>query len=83
MSGVHTDVDIVIAGMGPVGKMMALMMGRRGYKVLIADKQSGQYMLPRAVAHDAEVARIFQAADMHVDKMPDAFEEYNLSLIHI
>ncbi len=77
MSGAHTDVDIVIAGMGPVGKMMALLMGRRGYKVLIADKQSGQYLLPRAVAHDAEIARIFQAADMHVDKMPDAFEEYN------
>lgn len=77
MSDVKTDVDIVIAGMGPVGKMMALLMGRKGYSVLIADKQSGQYMLPRAVAHDAEVARIFQAADMHVDKMPDAFEEYN------
>lgn len=77
MSAAHTDVDIVIAGMGPVGKMMALMMGRRGYRVLVADKQSGQYMLPRAVAHDAEVARIFQNANMHVDRMPDAFEEYN------
>jgi len=72
-----TDVDVVIAGMGPVGKMMGLMLGRRGYSVLIADKQASQYMLPRAVAHDAEVARIFQAADMHVDKMPDAFEVYN------
>lgn len=71
-----TDVDVVIAGMGPVGKMMALMLGRRGYSVLIADKQASQYMLPRAVAHDAEVARIFQAANMHVDKMPDAFEVY-------
>ncbi len=77
MSEHTTDVDIVIAGMGPVGKMMALMMGRRGYRVLIADKQSSQYLLPRAVAHDAEIARIFQSAGMHVDKMPDAFEVYN------
>ena len=69
--------DIVVAGMGPVGKMIALMLARKGHSVLVADKKSSPYGLPRAVAHDAEIARILQSVDLHPDRMPDCVEPYD------
>lgn len=72
-----TDYDVVIIGGGPVGKMAALMLGRRGHRVLICEKKESMYPLPRAVAHDAEIARLFQSVGMPVDSMPDAVEPYD------
>jgi len=69
--------DVVVAGMGPVGKMIALMLAKRGHSVLIADKKSASYPLPRAVAHDAEIARILQSAGLPPDSMPDCVEPYD------
>lgn len=69
--------DVVVAGMGPVGKMIALMLARKGHTVLVADKKSSPYGLPRAVAHDAEIARILQSVDLHPDRMPDCVEPYD------
>ena len=69
--------DVVVAGMGPVGKMIALMLARQGHRVLIADKKASPYALPRAVAHDAEIARILQSAGLPPDSMPDCVEPYD------
>lgn len=73
----EVDLDVVVIGGGPVGKMMALMMGRRGHRVLVIERKPAMYPLPRAVAHDAEIARIFQSVGMPVDSMPDAVEPYD------
>lgn len=72
-----TDYDVLIVGGGPVGKMAALMLGRRGHSVLICERKESMYPLPRAVALDAEIARIFQSVGMPVDGMPDAVEPYD------
>jgi 2-polyprenyl-6-methoxyphenol hydroxylase-like FAD-dependent oxidoreductase len=80
MTGTSTtasDYDVVILGGGPVGKMAALMLGRRGHSVLVCERKEVPYPLPRAVAHDAEIARIFQNVGMPVDSMPDAVEPYD------
>jgi 3-(3-hydroxy-phenyl)propionate hydroxylase len=69
--------DIVVVGMGPVGKLAAAMLARAGHSVLIADKKLETYPLPRAVAHDAEIARILQNVGLPVDRMPDAVEPYD------
>lgn len=71
------DVDVVVIGMGPVGKMAALQLARAGHSVLIADRKEATYALPRAVAHDAEIARILQSAGLAVDTIPDAVEPYD------
>lgn len=71
------DVDVVVVGGGPVGKMAALMLGRKGHSVLLLERKSDTYPLPRAVAHDAEIARLWQSVGMPVDSMPDAVEPYD------
>jgi 2-polyprenyl-6-methoxyphenol hydroxylase-like FAD-dependent oxidoreductase len=71
------DSDVVIIGMGPVGKMAALLLARAGHSVTILERKDATYALPRAVAHDAEIARVLQHAGMPVDSMPDAVEPYD------
>lgn len=75
--GNEADFDVVIVGGGPVGKMAALMLGRRGHRVLVCERKEAPYPLPRAVAHDAEIARVFQSVGLPVDSMPDAVEPYD------
>lgn len=70
-------VDVLVVGMGPVGKMAALLLGRAGRSVLVTERRERGYPLPRAVAHDAEIARILQRAGLPVDSMPDAVEPYD------
>lgn len=72
-----TDVDVAIIGGGPVGKMAALMLGRKGHRVTVLERKDHNYPLPRAVAHDAEIARILQNIDMSVTSMGDTIEPYD------
>jgi len=59
---VHDDVAIV--GYGPVGQTLAILLGQRGWRVAVLEKQPEAYPLPRAVHFDHEVARILQAAGL-------------------
>ena len=62
-----THVDIVVVGAGPVGCALALLLGRRGRSVLLVERHSGPYPLPRAVHFDDETARILQACGIGAD----------------
>lgn len=60
-----TDLlDVAIVGYGPVGQTLAILLGQRGWKVGVFEKQPAAYPLPRAVHFDHEVARILQAAGL-------------------
>ena len=50
--------DVIIAGGGPVGFCLALLLARAGRKVAIVERHDAIYPLPRAIAFDHEVARI-------------------------
>jgi flavoprotein hydroxylase len=54
--------DVAIVGYGPVGEMLAILLGQRGWRVGVFEKQPAAYPLPRAVHFDHEVGRILQAA---------------------
>jgi 2-polyprenyl-6-methoxyphenol hydroxylase-like FAD-dependent oxidoreductase len=57
-------LDVAIVGYGPVGQTLAILLGQRGWRVGVFEKQPVAYPLPRAVHFDHEVARILQAAGL-------------------
>ncbi|MEO0670069.1 MAG: bifunctional 3-(3-hydroxy-phenyl)propionate/3-hydroxycinnamic acid hydroxylase [Pseudomonadota bacterium] len=71
----QTDADVVIVGAGPVGLLLAILLGRAGKRVTIAERWPEIYDRPRAVTMDAEVARILATLGIDVDRDP-AFENH-------
>ncbi|MGE4078699.1 MAG: bifunctional 3-(3-hydroxy-phenyl)propionate/3-hydroxycinnamic acid hydroxylase [Reyranella sp.] len=59
-----SGADVAIVGCGPVGALLANLLGREGLSVDIHDRERDVYPLPRAVHFDGEVMRIFQAAGL-------------------
>jgi 3-(3-hydroxy-phenyl)propionate hydroxylase len=55
-----TDYDVVIAGYGPTGAVLAALLGQEGVRTLVVDPLPDLYPLPRAVHFDDEVMQIFQ-----------------------
>ena len=54
------DVDVIIAGVGPVGAALAGLLAQRGLQVAAFDRLADLYPLPRAIGLDHEAMRIFQ-----------------------
>ncbi|MFO1274193.1 MAG: bifunctional 3-(3-hydroxy-phenyl)propionate/3-hydroxycinnamic acid hydroxylase [Rubrivivax sp.] len=52
--------DIAIVGFGPVGAVAAGLLGQAGLSVYVCDKRVGVYEIPRAIALDHEILRVFQ-----------------------
>ena len=52
--------DCIIVGAGPTGAVLAALLGLRGHRVLVAERDAQVYPLPRAVHLDHEIARVLQ-----------------------
>ncbi|MFE6888002.1 bifunctional 3-(3-hydroxy-phenyl)propionate/3-hydroxycinnamic acid hydroxylase [Streptomyces sp. NPDC057694] len=78
-----TPYDVAIVGFGPVGQLLALLLGRAGHDVIALERWPRPYDLPRAVHFDHEIGRIFQTAglaeEVHrvTDPVPDHYEWRN------
>ena len=57
----NDNVDVAIVGYGPVGAVLAILLGQLGCRVLVLERHLSPYPLPRAVHYDHEAARILQA----------------------
>lgn len=56
----HSDhIQTLIVGYGPVGAMAAALLGARGHKTLVIDRDTAIYDKPRAIALDHEILRHF------------------------
>ncbi|RJF90126.1 bifunctional 3-(3-hydroxy-phenyl)propionate/3-hydroxycinnamic acid hydroxylase [Oleomonas cavernae] len=53
--------DVVISGLGPTGLTLAHILGRRGHRVIVLEKEPVFYGNARAVYTDDECMRIFQS----------------------
>jgi 3-(3-hydroxy-phenyl)propionate hydroxylase len=69
--------DVTIVGFGPVGKLLAIMLGRRGHSVLVIDRNQAGYPLPRAVTHCSDFARILQSVGLAPDRIPAITQPYD------
>ncbi|WP_433191881.1 bifunctional 3-(3-hydroxy-phenyl)propionate/3-hydroxycinnamic acid hydroxylase [Nocardia sp. CA-107356] len=72
-AGTRTDgdpenTDVVIVGYGPVGAMVANLLGQAGVRTIVLERDVEPYTMPRAGATDDEVLRVFQAAGL-VDQL--------------
>ncbi len=56
------EYDVAIVGYGPSGGVLAKLLGQRGWRVALLDREPALLNLPRAVHFDGEVMRIFHAA---------------------
>jgi 3-(3-hydroxy-phenyl)propionate hydroxylase len=62
--------DVVIVGYGPVGAVLANLLGRRGVDVAVFEPALDVYHLPRAAHFDDEVMRVFQAVGLADTVLP-------------
>jgi 3-(3-hydroxy-phenyl)propionate hydroxylase len=63
--------DVAIVGFGPSGAVAAALLAQAGHKVFVCDQSSEVYALPRAIALDHEILRVFQKLGLI-----DAIEPY-------
>ena len=54
--------DVVLVGYGPVGALLAALLGPYGLRVLVLEREAAPYALPRAAHLDDEALRVLQAA---------------------
>jgi 3-(3-hydroxy-phenyl)propionate hydroxylase len=58
------ETEIAIIGCGPVGAMLANLLGLQGIGTLVLEREAAIYDLPRAVHFDDEVMRLLQTVDL-------------------
>jgi len=55
------EVDVLVAGYGPAGEVLAGAIARAGHRVAAVDRWPAPYGLPRLVGFDGEAVRIVQS----------------------
>lgn len=64
MGGPQLLTHVASVGCGPVGALLANLLGRAGLAVAVYERDRDVYPLPRAVHFDDEVLCIFQSAGL-------------------
>ncbi len=72
--------DVAIVGAGPVGTLLAILLGKEGKRVTLIERWPTLYDRPRAVTMDHEVARIL--ATLGIDCNNDPAIEYHDELYY-
>jgi len=70
MRGPLREVEVAVVGAGPVGLMLANLLGTAGVQVAVLEANKGLLGLPRAIAYDAETLRLFAQVGLIADIRP-------------
>ncbi len=65
------DYDVAIVGLGPTGLTLSHLLGMRGLRVLVLEREPEFYGNARAVYTDDECMRVFQAAGLAAEVEAD------------
>jgi 3-(3-hydroxy-phenyl)propionate hydroxylase len=76
-----TVYDVAIVGFGPTGAVAAALLGRRGIRTFVCDRQREVYDKPRAIALDHEIMRVFQELGL-ADELATFMEPFTDSLFY-
>lgn len=68
------EVDLVIVGCGPVGALMGNLLGARGLRVAILEREDTPHGTPRAFSCDDEALRVYQQAGLADRLLADMIE---------
>ena len=75
------DCDVLICGLGPVGQLLALLLGDLGVRTLVVDRAPEPYPLPRAAVLDDEVLRVLQSVGLDRAVLADAQVQPRASIV--
>lgn len=75
------EYDVVICGLGPVGQLLALLLGDRGVRTLALDARHEPYALPRAAVIDDEVLRILQSVGLDAEILASCQPQPRASIV--
>lgn len=79
----HTiETDVLIAGTGPTGLVLANLLGARGVDVTIVDKRADLIDYPRGVGLDDESYRTIQAMDLLNEVEPYTLPHHVMRIVN-
>ncbi len=52
-----TDYEIILVGYGPIGQILALLLGRAGVSVAVVERHTTLFNMPRAMVQTASFAQ--------------------------
>lgn len=64
------ETDVAIIGCGPVGALLANLLGLQGIATAVLEREAAIYALPRAVHFDDEVMRLLQTVGLADAMLP-------------
>lgn len=68
--GSACDYEVVVVGFGPAGAVAALWLGQAGIRTLVVEKSEAIWDIPRAIAIDHEILRVFQNLGVADEVLP-------------
>ncbi|VVE16687.1 bifunctional 3-(3-hydroxy-phenyl)propionate/3-hydroxycinnamic acid hydroxylase [Pandoraea soli] len=74
--------DVLIIGAGPVGLLLANLLGQQGVKVLLVEKSETLIDYPRAVGIDDEALRAMQTAGLVDEVLPHTIPDQKIYMVN-